>query len=78
MPVVAESIFRLVQDSGAPESWTNLKIDSATTGINASVQNDSSVNGLGWILDSQKNTEKFEMESLALIIRSISKRVERY
>ena len=30
------------------------KIDSATAGMNALVQNDSSVNGLGWILDSQK------------------------
>ena len=55
-----------------------MEIDSATTGMNALVQNDRSVNGLGWILDSQKNTEKFEIESLPLIIRSISKRVERY
>ena len=54
-----------------------MEIDSATTGMKALGQNDSSVNGLGWILDSQKNTEKFEIESLPLIIRSISKRVER-
>ena len=33
----------------APESWANLKIDSATTGMNTLVQNDKSVNGLGWI-----------------------------
>ena len=31
------------------ESWGNLEIDSATAGMNALVQNDSSVNGLGWI-----------------------------
>ena len=29
-------------------------LDSATTGMNALVRKDSSVNGLGWILDSQK------------------------
>ena len=34
-----------------------MEIDSATAGMNALVQNDSSVNGLGWILDSQKNEE---------------------
>ena len=31
-----------------------MEIDSATAGMNALVQNDRSVNGLGWILDSQK------------------------
>ena len=31
-----------------------MEIDSATAGMNALVQNDSSVNGFGWILDSQK------------------------
>ena len=31
-----------------------MQIDSATTGMNALGQNDRSVNGLGWILDSQK------------------------
>ena len=31
-----------------------MQIDSATAGMNALVQNDRSVNGLGWILDSQK------------------------
>ena len=42
--------------------------------MNALVQNDRSVNGLGWILDSQKNTEKFEIESLALLIAGLSYR----
>ena len=51
-----------------------MEIDSATAGMNALVQNDRSVNGLGWILDSQKNTEKFEIESLALIIDGLSYR----
>ena len=51
-----------------------MEIDSATAGMNALVQNDRSVNGLGWILDSQKNTEKFEIESLALIIGGLSYR----
>jgi len=31
------------------ESRGNLELDSATAGMNALVQNDSSVNGLGWI-----------------------------
>ena len=42
--------------------------------MNALVQNDSSVNGLGWILKFSKNEEKFEMESLALIIAGLSYR----
>ena len=42
--------------------------------MNALVQNDRSVNGLGWILNSQKNEEKFEMESLALLIAGLSYR----
>ena len=54
-----------------------MQIDPATAGMKALVQNDSSVNGLGWILDSQKNTEKFEMESLVLLIAVLSYRVER-
>ena len=39
---------------GVAESRVNLEIDSATAGMKDLVQNDSSVNGLGWILDSQK------------------------
>ena len=39
---------------GVAESRVNLEIDSATAGMKALVQNDRSVNGLGWILDSQK------------------------
>ena len=31
-----------------------MEIDSATAGMKALVQKDRSVNGLGWILDSQK------------------------
>ena len=54
-----------------------MEIDSATAGMNALVQNDSSVNGLGWIRNSQKNAEKFEMESLPLIIACLSYRVEK-
>ena len=32
----------------ATESQGNLEIDSATAGMNALVQNENSVNGLGW------------------------------
>ena len=42
--------------------------------MKAYVQNDSSANGLGWILDSQKNEEYFEMESYALLIGGLSYR----
>ena len=55
------------------ESWANLEIDSATAGMNALVQNDSSVNELGWIWNSQNKAEKSEIASLHLIIDSFFK-----
>ena len=56
------------------ESRIYLEIDSATAGMNALVQNDSSVNGLGWIWNSQNKVNKSKMASLALIIGGLSYR----